>query len=442
MLCAPSTTAGTLMIMPALPAQPRDGSLVLVLLFVLVSFVRADGFFNSHRPPAHIGTDACPRLRIDGFSSPRCGKYLDWDGVVGSRPSYIARRGAHDVHGQPTCSLFRHPRWQYWVLGSPWAVWKRWRVGMARPTALLLNSSPMDQPEDIGRYTRSDGSLVDPWVVPIDTPIVVAMHHGRSRHRHGVRIMCDAEKGDEMAVSAPSPSPAPAVTTVGTATVRIGDVVKANWQGQGTYYSGKVSDITVNGTYTVAYEDGDVESNVPRSRIEVIATAATTATATAAATGATFATAKAAQLAEHSQTLLASTVPPAALVSPTVNSVSPQSSADQPHAQDTAQAGASAVVYVRLAAILLLMLMAALTQQQWLPRRWRSTRMQDRAVSCVHRARDHCSNMCGFLRTHAMRFRARASKVVDLEQFEELVRQRQAQQQTERAQMLAQHTKN
>ena len=40
----------------------------------------------------------------------------------------------------------------------------------------------------------------------------------------------------------------------------------------------------------------------------------------------------------------------------------------------------------------------------------------------------------------AMHFRARASKVVDLEQFEELVRQRQEQQQTERAQVLAQHT--
>ena len=279
-------TAGAEMSMPALPARPRDGSLLLP--FVLVGLVHADGFFNSHRPPAHIGTDACPRLRIDGFSSPRCGKYLDWDGVVGSRPSYTARHGSHDIHGQPTCALFRHPRWQYWVLGSPWAVWKRWRVGLARPTALLLNGSPMDQPEDIGMYTRGDGTLVDPWVVPIDTPIVVAMHQGRSRRKRGVRIVCDAARGDKMAaVSAPSPSvaPVPAVATGATATIRIGDEVNANWQGRGTYYKGKVSGIAVNGTYTVEYDDGDVESNVPRSRIETVsATATATATATSTAT--------------------------------------------------------------------------------------------------------------------------------------------------------------
>lgn len=43
--------------------------------------------------------------------------------------------------------------------------------------------------------------------------------------------------------------------------------VRVDWLGQGTFYFGHVLRANSNGTYSVQYDDGDVEENVPRDRI-------------------------------------------------------------------------------------------------------------------------------------------------------------------------------
>lgn len=45
-----------------------------------------------------------------------------------------------------------------------------------------------------------------------------------------------------------------------------GNSVSANWRGYGRYYAGRVASC-VGGMYTITYNDGDRESNIPASRI-------------------------------------------------------------------------------------------------------------------------------------------------------------------------------
>ena len=45
------------------------------------------------------------------------------------------------------------------------------------------------------------------------------------------------------------------------------DLVRANWQGRGTWYNGKIQTVRAGDQYDVKYDDGDSETNVPGSRI-------------------------------------------------------------------------------------------------------------------------------------------------------------------------------
>ena len=171
---------------------------------------------------AAIMSDACPRLHIEGYrgafaaadgslvtwgaSGLDCGDTMRMTGAVHHRPRYTAEASAD-------CALFFHPRWERWILGSPWPVWKRWHArgvdtgtvgeseGESAPIALLMNASPSNTPDEISEYVRG-GRLVDPWVSPQDSPEAVALHDGQSREVDEVRVVC-AKEGL-------SPTPAPA----------------------------------------------------------------------------------------------------------------------------------------------------------------------------------------------------------------------------------------
>ena len=98
---------------------------------------------------AAIMSDACPRLHVEGYRGAfaaadgslvtwgapglNCGDTMRMAGAVHHRPSYVAEASAD-------CALFFHPRWERWILGSPWPVWKRWHsrgggISLPRPSA-------------------------------------------------------------------------------------------------------------------------------------------------------------------------------------------------------------------------------------------------------------------------------------------------------------------
>jgi protein XRP2 len=52
--------------------------------------------------------------------------------------------------------------------------------------------------------------------------------------------------------------------------ISVGTRIKCRYQESEDYYPGKVSGANINGTYTVMYDDGDVERNVGREKIQVL----------------------------------------------------------------------------------------------------------------------------------------------------------------------------
>ena len=57
-------------------------------------------------------------------------------------------------------------------------------------------------------------------------------------------------------------------------TFAVGDTVEADYGGEGTFFPGRIDARNTDGTYAVAYDDGDREDDVPASRIKKKATAA------------------------------------------------------------------------------------------------------------------------------------------------------------------------
>jgi hypothetical protein len=49
-----------------------------------------------------------------------------------------------------------------------------------------------------------------------------------------------------------------------------GDNVEANYKGKGKYYPGKISRARLNGTYDIAYDDGERESNVSSDFVRAV----------------------------------------------------------------------------------------------------------------------------------------------------------------------------
>ncbi|RYH28864.1 hypothetical protein EON65_10595, partial [archaeon] len=49
--------------------------------------------------------------------------------------------------------------------------------------------------------------------------------------------------------------------------ITIGALVEANYRGKGTYFSGRIKKVHLGGNYDVEYDDGDVETQVPKSSI-------------------------------------------------------------------------------------------------------------------------------------------------------------------------------
>jgi hypothetical protein len=55
----------------------------------------------------------------------------------------------------------------------------------------------------------------------------------------------------------------------GSEQLEVGVLVEANYRGRGKYFSGKISRVRLNGTYDIAYDDGESEQSVPKDLIRV-----------------------------------------------------------------------------------------------------------------------------------------------------------------------------
>ena len=210
-------------------------TLAAVVAAVVITHRGEDGDSRDEVPDA---SEACARLRVDGVdnaTAARCGRFLLRDGEVHYRPNYRAETAAetaaeraalqhqrdtlvqlredtgrlssaqsrtlshltallrHESRAAASCALFYHPHWHYWVLGLPWPSWvAEGSKPSTTPKVLLMTSSPANTPEEVGSYTRPDGSLVDPWVQPLDQASAVALHGGRSRVMPEVRFVCES----------------------------------------------------------------------------------------------------------------------------------------------------------------------------------------------------------------------------------------------------------
>ena len=155
-------------------------------------------------------SDACHHLNILGLdeSNPlHCGTGFSLFGALHFRPAYLSGNNNY-------CSLYFHPKWQRWVVGSPMQQWKDFAqgTGVRRPVVLLMNGSPAFSPDEIEHYKVYGGGLVDEWVVPLDSPADVALHKGRARPAH-ISITCTDTDSSEF-----SPGKVPALDDdVGTA---------------------------------------------------------------------------------------------------------------------------------------------------------------------------------------------------------------------------------
>ena len=52
--------------------------------------------------------------------------------------------------------------------------------------------------------------------------------------------------------------------------LREGSKIECNFRGRGKYYPGKISRVRLNGTYDIAYDDGEVEMGVTADMIKVV----------------------------------------------------------------------------------------------------------------------------------------------------------------------------
>ena len=53
-----------------------------------------------------------------------------------------------------------------------------------------------------------------------------------------------------------------------TMAFKVHDAIRGNWAGQGVFYPGTITAVAADGTYSIAYRDGDRETHVPIARIE------------------------------------------------------------------------------------------------------------------------------------------------------------------------------
>ena len=96
-------------------------------------------------------------------------------------------------------------------------------------------------------------------------PTDVASTKGGGGGGGNVQCPASAAMGLRHAVlrTAPDSAPAtgPAAAAEGVA-FKVGDGVSANYRGEGMWYKGTVAKVNANGTYKIAYDDGDSERSV------------------------------------------------------------------------------------------------------------------------------------------------------------------------------------
>lgn len=77
----------------------------------------------------------------------------------------------------------------------------------------------------------------------------------------------------QLGITKTASGPVPTSSGVGTTSMAssrellIGNAVEGNWQGRGVWYPGKISRVNGDGTFDIAYDDGDHEKAVPRMLI-------------------------------------------------------------------------------------------------------------------------------------------------------------------------------
>ena len=88
----------------------------------------------------------------------------------------------------------------------------------------------------------------------------------RTQGRERARRATDAAATDDAAAAAATDDAAAAAAA--GAMLALGTQVRGKWRDGGTWYDGRISEITGD-TYTINYNDGDIEFHVPRKLIEV-----------------------------------------------------------------------------------------------------------------------------------------------------------------------------
>lgn len=68
--------------------------------------------------------------------------------------------------------------------------------------------------------------------------------------------------------AAPAPAPAAAPAPV-VAMFKVGDMIEARWKGGSVWYKGTISAVAADGTYSIAYSDGDKESGVKEANVKL-----------------------------------------------------------------------------------------------------------------------------------------------------------------------------
>ena len=63
--------------------------------------------------------------------------------------------------------------------------------------------------------------------------------------------------------------------------LREGDRVEGNYRGRGKWYAGKITRDRDNGTFDIAYDDGETESRVAEENIRAVLSAASSSSSSA-----------------------------------------------------------------------------------------------------------------------------------------------------------------
>ena len=172
---------------------------------------------------------------MEGFSEL---KEADKADLTSRVAAWVARKAAMNANYKPKKRKRR---------GGDW---------LPSPTQSFDNTASFDNDEEDDGEEEADEEAVDLLVGLTQQRPAVA----RSPHDEGAAELLAALAG-----SPPPPSNAAAPSAV-SETFAVGDVVEANYRGEGHWYPGKIASLD-SGSYEIAYDDGESESGVSSANV-------------------------------------------------------------------------------------------------------------------------------------------------------------------------------